>query len=68
MTKEQTRDIGTEILEGIRELKRGKTGRVMTFPPSARASMPGLVEAPAEAGFPLPCPLQISEPKKGGRR
>lgn len=26
------RDIGTEILEGIRELKRGKTGRVTNYP------------------------------------
>ena len=26
------RDIGTEILEGIRELKQGKTGRVRTLP------------------------------------
>ena len=29
------RDIGTEILHGIRELKRGKTGRVTNVPPVA---------------------------------
>jgi len=26
------RDIGTEILEGIRELKRGESGRVVSIP------------------------------------
>jgi len=31
MTEE--RDIGAEILNGIRELKRGKTGRVVNVPP-----------------------------------
>lgn len=30
------RDIGTEILEGIRQLKRGKTGRVTTVPSVAK--------------------------------
>jgi len=30
MTKQ--RDIGTEILEGIRKLKRGKAGRVASVP------------------------------------
>ncbi len=29
------RNIGTEILNGIRELKRGKTGRVVNIPPVA---------------------------------
>ena len=33
MAKKRTRDIGSEILEGIRELKRGEVGRVTTFPP-----------------------------------
>ena len=31
----EDRDIGAEILEGIRELKRGKTGRVVNVPPVA---------------------------------
>jgi putative transcriptional regulator len=35
MAKKQTRDIGAEILEGIREIKRGQVGRVVTFPPVA---------------------------------
>jgi putative transcriptional regulator len=35
MAKKRTRDIGAEILDGIRELKRGETGRVVTFPPVA---------------------------------
>ncbi len=26
------RDIGTEILEGIRQIKRGETGRIVSFP------------------------------------
>jgi putative transcriptional regulator len=30
-----TRDIGLEILEGIREIKRGEHGRVITVPPVA---------------------------------
>ena len=29
------RDIGSEILQGIRELKKGKTGRVLNVPPIA---------------------------------
>lgn len=29
------RDIGAEILDGIRELKRGKTGRIANVPPIA---------------------------------
>ena len=33
MTKE--RDIGAEILNGLRELKHGKAGRVVTVPPVA---------------------------------
>lgn len=35
MAKRQTRDIGAEILAGIREIKRGEVGRVTTFPPVA---------------------------------
>lgn len=35
MAKKRTRDIGAEILEGIREIKRGEVGRVTTFPPVA---------------------------------
>jgi putative transcriptional regulator len=33
MTEE--RDIGAEILDGIRELKRGRTGRIVNVPPVA---------------------------------
>jgi len=29
------RDVGAEILEGIRELKAGRTGRVVNLPPVA---------------------------------
>lgn len=29
----KNRDIGSEILHGIRELKQGKTGRVLSIPP-----------------------------------
>jgi len=29
----KNRDIGKEILEGLRELKRGETGRVVNLPP-----------------------------------
>jgi len=29
------RDIGFEILNGIREIKRGKTGRILNVPPVA---------------------------------
>ena len=35
MAKNRTRDIGSEILTGIREIKRGEVGRVVTFPPVA---------------------------------
>jgi len=36
MTKKHTRDIGAEILEGIREIKKSVVGRVTTFPPVAK--------------------------------
>ena len=29
----ERRDIGSEILQGIRDLKQGKTGRVLNVPP-----------------------------------
>jgi putative transcriptional regulator len=32
----EKRDIGAEILNGIRELKRGKAGRVVNVPPVAQ--------------------------------
>lgn len=32
MSSEIERDVGAEILEGIRQLKRGKVGRVINFP------------------------------------
>ena len=31
----ENRNIGSEILQGIRELKQGKTGRVLNVPPVA---------------------------------
>ena len=31
----ENRDIGSEILQGIRELKQGKTGRIQNVPPVA---------------------------------
>ena len=31
----ENRDLGAEILRGIRELKQGKTGRVLNVPPVA---------------------------------
>ena len=31
----ENRDIGSEILQGIRDLKQGKTGRVLNIPPVA---------------------------------
>ena len=33
MVKKRIRDIGAEALEGIREIKRGEVGRVMTLSP-----------------------------------
>jgi putative transcriptional regulator len=33
MAKKRKRDIGAEILEGIRQIKRGEVGRVITLPP-----------------------------------
>ena len=35
MPEKAVRDIGAEILEGLRELKRGEVGRVLAFPPVA---------------------------------
>lgn len=32
MAKARNRDIGAEILAGIRQIKRGKAGRVLTVP------------------------------------
>ena len=31
----ENRDIGLEILQGIRDLKQGKTGRILNVPPVA---------------------------------
>ena len=33
MSKKHPRNIGAEILEGIRQLKRGEVGRIVTLPP-----------------------------------
>ena len=33
MRKSKTRNLGVEILEGLRQLKRGDVGRVTTLPP-----------------------------------
>ena len=35
MAKKRKRNIGAEILEGIRQIKRGEVGRVTTVPPVA---------------------------------
>jgi len=35
MAKKLVRRIGEEILEGLREIKRGEVGRVVTYPPVA---------------------------------
>lgn len=35
MAKKLVRKIGEEILEGLREIKRGEVGRVVTYPPVA---------------------------------
>ncbi len=37
MTKSPERDIGTEILTGLRQLKSGQNGRVVQFPSVAEA-------------------------------
>ena len=34
MAKKRARDIGAEILEGLREVKHGEVGRVVIYPPS----------------------------------
>jgi putative transcriptional regulator len=42
----QTRDIGTEILQGLREIKRGDIGRVINVPDvSATRQKTGLSQA-----------------------
>lgn len=35
MVKEHARDVGKEILDGIRQLKRGDVGRLVVYPPVA---------------------------------
>jgi putative transcriptional regulator len=45
MAKTQTRNIGSEILEGVRELKRGEIGRVVTLPPSSKHARIGLSQS-----------------------
>jgi len=40
MAKPETRNIGSEILKGIREIKRGEIGRVLTVPPVAETRAP----------------------------
>ena len=41
MKKAGARNIGAEILKGLRELKRGHTGRVLTYPPVAETRARG---------------------------
>ncbi len=36
MPKRRSRDVGAEIVEGIRQLKRGQVGRIVTYPPVAQ--------------------------------
>ena len=46
MAKKPVRNIGEEILEGIREIKRGEVGRVFTCPPVAETrAQAGLSQA-----------------------
>ncbi len=35
MNRRRSRNLGAEILEGLRQLKRGEVGRVTTLPPVA---------------------------------
>jgi putative transcriptional regulator len=35
MTSKKDRDIGKEILEGVRQIKRGEVGRIVNYPPIA---------------------------------
>ena len=37
MSKPTDRDVGREILEGIRQLKRGEIGRIVNYPSVAEA-------------------------------
>ena len=50
-SKEHKRDIGTEILKGIRELKRGEVGRVVTFSPVAETRARGVLPPGRPARF-----------------
>ena len=61
MAKTDTRNIGAEILEGIREIKRGEIGRVVMFPPVAEAS---LGEAKACSSGRQPGVAEAKEPSK----
>ena len=45
MKKARARDIGAEILDGLRQLKRGEMGRVLTVPPVAARARVGLSQA-----------------------
>ena len=58
MAKKRARDIGTEILEGLHEIKRGEVGRVVIYPPSLEPvpprSMPEENRQPAEGNDGLP--------------
>ena len=37
MAKKRARNMGAEILEGIRQIKQGELGRVVTFPPATES-------------------------------
>ena len=46
MSKNRARHIGKEILDGIRQLKKGKVGRIINCPPVAETrSRVGLFQA-----------------------
>jgi putative transcriptional regulator len=48
VAKKRKRDIGAEILEGIRQLKRGEAGRSITVP---SVTVPSVSETRARVGL-----------------
>jgi putative transcriptional regulator len=67
MREKGTRDIGAEILEGIREIRRGEVGRVVTYPPVAETrARVGLSQA--EFARLLGVPVRTLQEWEQGRR
>ena len=68
MSKRRVRDIGAEILDGIREIKSGQVGRAVTFPPVAETRARGAALSQSEFARLLGVSVRTLQEWEQGRR